>query len=157
MVWLDWVEEDDVVRATFREIRRDFTFSMWDYQYPLAIGTLPDSLSEISLGESSVKSLSSNSVMVLMADDATPDSFFMTSPRIQPITLMVRGAKECLNTRDDGSTGLHQQYALCKDLRSEQDRGGRCGPHVLLLMKIRDVFVIHATLSRPVIGSVSPV
>eukprot|EP00579_Thalassiosira_antarctica_P010657 CAMPEP_0201910854 /NCGR_PEP_ID=MMETSP0903-20130614/2060_1 /ASSEMBLY_ACC=CAM_ASM_000552 /TAXON_ID=420261 /ORGANISM="Thalassiosira antarctica, Strain CCMP982" /LENGTH=1038 /DNA_ID=CAMNT_0048445531 /DNA_START=117 /DNA_END=3233 /DNA_ORIENTATION=- len=83
---------------------------------PVSIGTVPDFSDKISLAESSVKSLSSNTIVtngpiLLTVDDATPDCLYMTSPGTQSVTLIVEGAKECPDTSniipgDDSNSGV---------------------------------------------------
>jgi len=73
---------------------------------PVSIVTSPDFSSEISLQESSAKSLSldggmTNGPILLTVDGDTPDCLYLTTPCTEPIMLMVEGATKC--TRSSAS------------------------------------------------------
>merc|ERR1712087_458269 len=66
----------------------------------VSIGTLPVFSSEMSLAESSTKSLSqvggaTDGPILLTVDDSTPDCLYMASAQTRPITLMIGGVDEC--------------------------------------------------------------
>mmetsp|Transcript_20971 Transcript_20971/g.45468 ORF Transcript_20971/g.45468 Transcript_20971/m.45468 type:complete len:1024 (-) Transcript_20971:39-3110(-) len=80
---------------------------------PVSIGTVPEFSADISQAESSIKSFSpnggvTNGPILVKVDDSTQGCLYMTSPRAQPIILMVEGTNECPTSNmapgDDGSS-----------------------------------------------------